>query len=49
VLTSGCVHVHDHAVSEKIQGFFGEGFFFLLRLGVPQAILLIMATLSCGF
>jgi hypothetical protein len=24
-------------------------FFFLLRLGVPQAILLIMATPSCGF
>jgi hypothetical protein len=23
--------------------------FFLLRLGVPQAILLIMATTSCGF
>jgi hypothetical protein len=24
-------------------------YFFLLRLGVPQAVLLIMATPSCGF
>jgi hypothetical protein len=33
----------------QIFGMILLSFFFLLRLGVPQAILLIMATPSCGF
>jgi hypothetical protein len=47
------LHIFANLKTMKILRFtvdrLQEVFFFLMRLGMPQAILLIMATPSCGF